>query len=294
VIDVCPRPPARLKISLRPERVESLTGMSVSAKECARVLTSLGFERCENGDGRALCFVVPSWRGDVSIEEDLVEEVARHHGYDKIKDALPASGIAGEYRKGEGKRRAAKRAMSALGFDEAISFSFIEAASAGVFEPVLSLQVAVNQEDGALVALENPIIEGVTLMRPTLLPGLLGALRHNFNHGTRGVRLFESGRVFAATDSERPLERESLAIVLTGAALEEGRAESPRELDFYDLKGALEAAADAMNVGGLEFEAGSVSQLREGQSARVLLGGNVIGRNRCGLQVSPTDLCCRG
>jgi phenylalanyl-tRNA synthetase beta chain len=108
-------------------------------------------------------------------------------------------------------------------------------------------------------------------MRPTLLPGLLEALRHNFNHGTRDVRLFETGRVFAAGDEgeeARPNEVEAFALVVTGEALEEGRA-TGAGLDFYDLKGALESAADAMRVGGLEFEPGSVRHLREGQSARV-------------------------
>jgi len=119
-------------------------------------------------------------------------------------------------------------------------------------------------------------------MRPSLLPGLLEATRHNFNHGTRDVRLFETGRVFAANDASkndgepRPNEVEAFALLVTGEALEEGRA-AGRAADLFDLKGALEAASDAMRVGELEFEPASVRHLREGQSARVRLGGSEVG-----------------
>jgi phenylalanyl-tRNA synthetase beta chain len=116
-------------------------------------------------------------------------------------------------------------------------------------------------------------------MRPTLLPGVLDALRHNFNHGTRSVRLFEMGRLFAAGSSsgELPHERESLALVMTGGAAEENRAGASRELDFFDLKGALEAVADAVKIDAPEFAAADVKHLREGQAARVLVGGHAVG-----------------
>ena len=301
VIDAYPRPVRRPSVSLRPRRVGKLTGLVVPAEESVLILGSLGFERlgaraerdAEAADAlesslngttspsardSAMTFGVPSWRGDVSIEEDLIEEVARHFGYDKITDELPASGIAGEYRPGEPRRREAKRALIALGFDEAISFSFIDATNEGRFELIPALREATGPDDSVVVRLTNPIIEGAGLMRPTLLAGLIAAVRHNINHGTRNVRLFESGRVFAAADEgERPVEREALALVLTGAALEEGRAGAARELDFHDLKGALESALSAAGVAGLVFEPASVSHLREGQAARVLLGGDEVG-----------------
>jgi phenylalanyl-tRNA synthetase beta chain len=176
--------------------------------------------------------------------------------------------------------------LTAAGFNEAVSISFIEESS-GVaesgesrFEPVPGLQQV--EGVGAFVTLSNPIIEGARLMRPSLLPGLLEATRHNFNHGTRDVRLFETGRVFATgnaseeNDELRPNEVEAFALLITGEALEEGKA-AGRAADFFDLKGALEAATDAMRVGELEFEFGSVRHLREGQSARVKLSGREIG-----------------
>jgi phenylalanyl-tRNA synthetase beta chain len=160
------------------------------------------------------------------------------------------------------------------GYDEAISFSFIDAAHDDRFE---LLPDFVKEGEDRFVSLSNPIIEGVTRMRPTLLSGLLDAVRHNFNHGTRDVRLFETGRIFAASAGELPLEREAFALVATGGAVEEGRAGAARELDFYDLKGALESGVNAMNLRPLRFEAARIVHLRDGQAARILYGDKVIG-----------------
>ncbi|HWS56538.1 MAG TPA: phenylalanine--tRNA ligase subunit beta [Pyrinomonadaceae bacterium] len=288
-VDVYPRRIAPPAVFLRPRRVEALTGLAVPAEESERLLRALGFEPAGEGGGDGhggageaphaprLSFRVPTWRTDVRIEEDLVEEVARLHGYEQIAEALPASGLAGEYLVGDRRRRDLRRALNAQGYNEAINFSFIDAANDGRFELLPGLRRL--EDDGrAFVTLSNPIAEGVTLMRPTLLAGLLDSVRRNFNHGTRSVRLFETGRVFAAggAGGERPHEPEAFALVVTGEALEEGRA-TGRETDFFDLKGALEAAADAAGVGGLGFEPASVRHLREGQAARVTLGGEVVG-----------------
>jgi phenylalanyl-tRNA synthetase beta chain len=290
-------------VSLRPRRVEEITGLSVPAGACERVLLSLGFTREHDdsaaaadgaeGEGQnaasalpfgvapeSLIFRAPTWRRDVSIEEDLVEEVARVIGYDKIGEALPPAGAAGEYLPGEVRRRSARRALTGLGFDEAVNISFIAATNVGRYELIPELAAEVGQDgeqnEAAFVVLKNPIIEGATLMRPTLLAGLLDSVRHNFNHGTRDVRLFEMGHIFAAGPAERPLEPEAFALVMTGAALEANRA-TASEAGFFDFKGAFESAVDAMNVPGLGFEPASVRHLREGQSARVLLGAKPIG-----------------
>lgn len=302
-IDVYPRPLKQPVVSLRPERVKALTGLSLSSVEMENILTALGFSQTAKmsnaeavpslRDGvieelpinlhSKMSFVPPTWRVDVSIEEDLVEEVARHTGYDRIATELPASGIAGEYQPSERKKRAMRGALVACGYDEAISFSFIDAAHDETFELIpefaAQYQNGENGENG-FVTLSNSIIEGSTRMRPTLLAGLLGAVKHNFNHGTRDVRLFETGRLFAAAggNGELPLEREALTLVATGGATEELRAGHERELDFYDLKGALEAAVDAMNFLPLQYEAASVRHLREGQAAAISLSdGKRIG-----------------
>jgi phenylalanyl-tRNA synthetase beta chain len=311
-IDVYPKRLAPPVVRLRPRRVAELSGLSVPAEESLRILRALGFEPAGRGagsgnghgvdegavdrpsapaaapgqaEGDGLFFNVPTWRTDVRIEEDLVEEVARVYGYDKVGEALPPSPVTGEYLLGDRRRRAARQVLTALGFNEAVSISFIEESS-GVaesggsrFELLPGLQQV--EGEGAFVTLSNPIVEGARLMRPSLLPGLLEATRHNFNHGTRDVRLFETGRVFAASGAPgggepRPNEVEAFALVITGEALEEGKA-AGRPADFFDLKGGLEAAADAMRVGELEFEPASFKHLREGQAARVRVGGREVG-----------------
>ncbi|HEY0378310.1 MAG TPA: phenylalanine--tRNA ligase subunit beta [Pyrinomonadaceae bacterium] len=284
-VDVYPKHIEPATVSLRPERVKALAGLDVDAGEAVSILLALGFMQrdataalaaaasggASHAGGRALTFLAPTWRVDVEREEDLVEEVARHYGYDKIATELPASSVAGEYQPSERKRRALRRALTARGFDEAISFSFIDAGEDGRFELLPNL-VGGGESADQFVTLTNPIIEGATRMRPTLLAGLLGAVRHNFNQGTRDVQLFETGRVFAANPErgQLPTERESLALVATGFAAEEGRAGGTRELDFYDLKGALDAAVDAMNLWPLKYELARAHHLREGQAARVL------------------------
>jgi phenylalanyl-tRNA synthetase beta chain len=271
-LDVYPiHSPAR-SVELRAERVETITGLQVSKTEMTRILNALGFDSPAD-NSNSLTFTIPSWRHDIAIEEDLVEEVARHTGYDQIKTALPPANLAGEYHSGEGRKRALRRAMSAHGFDEAISLSFTELTEDFDLIP----EFAGLGRDG-LVTLTNPIIEGASRMRQTLLPGLLSSIRHNLNHGNRDVCLFELGRVFAVNrPGELPLEREALALAATGGVMEAERVQAEREFDFFDLKGALESAAAAMNLPSLDFETAAGKHLRPGQTAAISIGGGRIG-----------------
>lgn len=297
-IDVYPQRIEPPVVSLRPLRVEALTGLHVGVDIINRILTALGFKRVRSAGGEnshlredlsskhdpadtasQMAFVAPTWRVDIEREEDLVEEVARHTGYEKIATELPASSIAGEYQPGERKRRALRRDLIARSFDEAVNISFIDVTHDDRFELIPHF-AGVEGGENKFVTLRNPIIEGATRMRPTLLPGLLQAVRHNFNHGTRDLQLFEIGRVFAThgEHGQLPDEREAFALVATGGALEEGHAGATRELDFYDLKGAFESAVEAMNLAPLKFEATHSKHLREGQAARIIdAGQNPVG-----------------
>lgn len=259
-IDVYPEPLVPRTVGLRPQRVPELTSVSVERHEIIRILTGLGFELVNEAEAE-LSFKVPSWRVDVAQEEDLVEEVARHTGYDKIGSELPPSSASGEYQPSEMKQRLLRRALNAFGFDEAINFSF-----------------APKQTDDQ-PELKNPIIEDAAFMRRELLPGLLSSLRHNLNHGIRDVRLFEIGRVFGeATPGELPDEMVGLALVATGGAIEANKAQADRELDFFDVKGALETAVDWMSLDPLSFTHIAGTHLRAGQSAAIKLNdGTEIG-----------------
>jgi phenylalanyl-tRNA synthetase beta chain len=272
-IDVYPSPLPARTVSLRPARVESLTSLKVNAAEMKRILAALGFVDQGSKQPEQLAYVVPTWRADVSLEEDLVEEVARHTGYDKIGSELPPANMSGEYQPVEQQRRALRRVLTGLGFDEAINFSFIETTHDPEFELIPTFSST------GFVTVENPIVEEASRMRPSLLPGLLQSVRNNLNHGTRDVNLFEIGRVFAHSgSSDLPLERDALGLIVTGSLQEEGRAQGSREVDFYDLKGALEAAVDAMKLGPVNFVGGRFKHLREGQSAAIALSdGTTIG-----------------
>ena len=268
-IDIYPSPLAARVVDFRPSRVQELTSLSVELSEMNRILSGLGFV-AQGTSSKVISFKVPSWRIDVEQEEDLVEEVARHTGYDKIASELPPSAASGEYQPSEIKLRVLRRALNAFGFDEGINFSFTHNETR--FDLIPKFAGAENSQ----IKLKNPILEEASWMRPTLLPGLLASVRQNLNHGIRDVRLFEIGRVFAfSSERELPQEREALAMVATGGALEEGRAQAEREFDFFDLKGALETAVDWMNLGPLVFGKTAAKHLRPGQSAEIEITGHV-------------------
>ncbi len=267
-IDVYPRPTLPRVVSFRPARVKQLTSLSVEPAEMKRILGGLGFTAISESSGD-IDFTVPSWRVDVEQEEDLVEEVARHTGYDLIGSELPPSSAAGEYQPTEMKQRLLRRALNASGFYEAINFSFVPEQSQIELIPPFAGQEISQPE------LKNPIIEDASRMRLTLLPGLLNSLRHNLNHGSRDVRLFETGQVFAVNQKgELPWERVALGMVATGGVLEEDRAQVDRDFDFFDLKGALESGVTWMNLSALKFARANVKHLRVGQSAEIRSSDN--------------------
>jgi phenylalanyl-tRNA synthetase beta chain len=270
-IDVYPKALAPKVVTLRPVRVTQLTSIAVDAPEIIRILGGLGFER--NGEAATdLTFRVPSWRVDVDQEEDLVEEVARHTGYSNIGSELPPSNMSGEYQPSEFKQRTLRRALNSHGYDEAINFSFIRPQEH--FESIPTFP-----EQTGPIELENPIIEDASSMRKSLLPGLLDSVRHNMNQGLRDVSLFEIGRVFnVSAEGGLPDERLAMAMAATGGALNENVAEAPRELDFFDIKGALETAVDWMNLAPLTFKETSVKHLRQGQAGLISMdSGQRIG-----------------
>lgn len=272
-IDVIKHEPSAPTVALRPERARALTGLEFTDEDIRRILIGLGFSEqldlVDDGTG-TIKFTAPSWRGDIGIEEDLIEEVARHVGYDKLRDQLPPAHGAGELQPAEPQKRALRYALAGMGYDEAISYSFINTAHDHRFELIPEFQAQGN-DPNVFIELRDSIIEGAVRMRPTLLPGLLDAVRHNVNHGTRDVCLFEIGRLFLAGNNpgELPIEREALGMIATGGDLQAGRAGAVRELDFYDLKGALETAVAAMHLPELKFAEAHVRHLRPGQSAVV-------------------------
>ncbi len=266
VIDIHPVKLSRNRASLRESRIERLTGLKIDIEKAADILRALEFE-VEVHEDKRLTALAPSFRIDISREEDLVEEVARHAGYDRVATTLPAWGGTGSYLPGEQNRRRARRILMDLGFNEAISFSFVNGERDEIFRP-----------GEATATLVNPIDANAAEMRASLVTGLLDSLQTNFNHGTRDVKLFEVGKVFKSESTdERPREREKLAMVLTGSiAPDDWRTN--RQIDFYDLKGAIESVLAGLNLSGFTIERGGVEYLHPGQSAALIRDGQEIAR----------------
>lgn len=267
-IDVYPSRITREAVLLRESRVERLTGLKVTIDDAARILRALEFEVELIAGEKQLRAIPPSFRIDVRREEDLVEEVARHTGYDKVAITLPPWSGEGKYLPTERRRSGVRAALTGLGFDEAYSFSFVNGERDRLFR--LS-----NRPTATLV---NPIDSNQTEMRASLITGLLEAVQHNFNQGCRDLKLFEIGRVFEAEkEGSRPDEREMLAVAISGSAIRDDWR-GARAADFYDLKGAIEAVWSAVNVSGFTIERASVEYLHPGQSAALSREGEQLAR----------------
>jgi phenylalanyl-tRNA synthetase beta chain len=268
VIDIYPNHIERQPVRLREARVEKLTGLRVSLDNAEQILTSLQFAVKVSDDDRELQAVAPSFRIDVSREEDLVEEVARHVGYEKIATTLPDSVEAGKFLEGEQRRRSTRNTLIDAGFNEAISFSFVNGESDNTF----------RIDHRTTPKLSNPIDVSEDEMRASLMTGLLNALQRNFFHGRRDVKLFELGRVFkSAGEGERPEEREVLGLVMSGVLVPDAWREN-RQMDFYDLKGVIESVMGSLHISGFTIERASVEYLHPGQSAELNKDGMVVAR----------------
>ena len=256
-------------ILFRRSRYQDLTGLSIDLSEAERILTALGFAVNSEVEEDRLFAASPSWRIDIRIEEDLIEEVARIAGYDLLQTSLPGSAGAGAYLPAEDDRRTVRRLLTDAGYHEAVSFSFVNAEIDALFS---------DAPTSSRLQLQDPIDETQSHMRTTLLGGLLKALEHNFNYGTRNIRLFEIGKCFLDIDEDRPLEIERLALVATGARDERDWRDASSRLDFYDVKGVIEALGDQLGLPPIEFRAGGApSYLHPGRSAQLVLEGEIIG-----------------
>jgi phenylalanyl-tRNA synthetase beta chain len=267
-IDVYPARISGDAVSVRESRIERLTGLKVTIQQAADILRALAFEVELTAGEKHLRAAAPSFRIDISREEDLVEEVARHVGYDLVDATLPAWSGAGRHLNGDKQRRNVRRALTVLGFDEAYSFSFVNGERDRLF----------NQDDQPVATLSNPIDVNQSEMRASLITGLLDAVQHNFNQGTRDVKLFEIGRVFrAAGPGKRPLERELLGVAMTGSVFPDDWR-GAKQLEYYDLKGAVEVVMTTLNISGFTINGARVEYLHPGQSAVLVRDGEEIAR----------------
>jgi phenylalanyl-tRNA synthetase beta chain len=267
VIDVIARKMDLAPVELDLHEVHRILGEKISEFEINRILTRLGFVLTAGGEERPLVHI-PSWRLDVEREIDIIEEIARLHGYDKFANTLPA--YSSEVRDLPDARKDEKLRSSllALGYNETISLTFISKNDAKRFSKAAELD------------LENPLSDEASVMRTSLVPSMLNMLAHNLNRGNENVRLFEVGKVFEAA-GEKAVESKRIVMGATGnldSELVRGLAvgASARPLSFFDLKGDLEELLGHFSQWELGFDARTGDYYHPGRSARVLMDGALV------------------
>jgi phenylalanyl-tRNA synthetase beta chain len=270
VLDAYPVPRRPLAVSLRLDRIRRVVGACPPRSVVADILRGLGFPATERDGGFDV--VVPAFRRDVTMEDDLVEEIARVWGYGQIPSTLPSGTLALTRRPRHlVALDAVRRSLAAAGCQEAVSLSPID--------PAHLRHLGLQADDPRVVRLQNPLAADRSVLRPTLLFGLLEAVQINVRRQAPDVRLFEVGRVFEGVGrGELPREDTRVGVVLTG--LRAPRAwHTPRaRVDVFDVKGAVEGLVEALGRGDVELEPGPAPYLEDGRAATVLVQGTPVGR----------------
>jgi len=275
VIDVYPRPLAERKIAIGARRTNEILGLKLDALEIRSLLRSIGLgaELSENHPD-VVNASVPAFRPDLEREIDLVEEVARLNGYDRIPVTMPAGRIVC-HRPASRQRqvRALRDAMVAAGFAEVINYSFVA--------PAAWDRVALAADDPRrkTVQILNPLNEEQSVMRTTLVASLLETVARNLSYRSRDLRLFELRPVFLpqAAD-ELPQEQVRLTAVICGRRDPEGWAQGKEMVDFYDLKGVFEGLVERFRIAGIRWDsARSENFLHPGKSCSLVVGDKVVG-----------------
>ncbi|HQR12309.1 MAG TPA: phenylalanine--tRNA ligase subunit beta [Casimicrobiaceae bacterium] len=253
--------PPRAPVLVRSARIARILGVVLPAEAIAAAFTRLNFSFTRNGDDFAV--TPPSFRFDLAIEEDFIEEAARMHGYDAIP-ARPAAHVQHMLPASETLRSPGllKHTLADLDWQEIVTFSFVDSALEGAIAP-----------DARPVRVLNPIASQRDVMRSSLLPGLLETLQANLNRKETRIRIFELGRTFhhAAAGFAQPTRLGGLAY---GSAAPEQWGQPLRDVDFYDVKGDLEALAAPCS---LSTTAASHPALHPGRSATIVIDGVAVG-----------------
>jgi phenylalanyl-tRNA synthetase beta chain len=273
-IDVAWRPQAPTELRLRAERVRAILGVPVAVERQAEILAALDFGAVPVQDGLRVS-VPPLRRDDVTREIDLIEEVARIDGLERLPATLPARrGAAGRLTREQRLRRAAEDALVGRGLYEIVGWSFAD--------PRLLDRLLLGEDDDMrrVVRLENPMSEAHSIMRPTLLGSLLDAAAHNVSRNGPDLAIFESGSVYmaavAAPGSSGAEEHHALGALISGALSPRSWRGEPPETDFFAAKAVLAAVLEKLRV-PWSVEPAEFPFLHPGRSAAVLAAGGQVG-----------------
>jgi phenylalanyl-tRNA synthetase beta chain len=276
VVDANPRPWSARPIRLSVRRTRRLLGAAVGKSKIARLLSAIEFDTQASPERDELVVTAPSFRMDIARPEDLIEEVARLSGFDRIPTTYPPI-PAGERPPAPrlNLRRRIQSLLTGFGFAEVITYSFVHAQAAE------RLRLPAGDPRRRTVALLNPLTEEQSVMRSSLIPGLLETLRFNLFQQVRNVKIFETGKVFiASAASDLPDEPEIIAGLWSGARTPLSWHGKEVPCDFYDLKGALEGLLAALKLEEVVFtrlEEDACFYTRPGASARIRAGRRTLG-----------------
>ena len=261
-VDIYPRPVAPTRLHLRSARLAALLGATVPTGDVQRILRGLGLTVTDTADGWDV--VAPTFRVDLRREVDLIEEVGRHYGFDRLATTFPVVTVPPPAPDPRVPRdRLVRRVLTSAGYSEAVTFGFIDAAAAETFRAA---------DAASPVQIANPLSAKFDTLRPSLIPGLVDAVAHNRRHGHEDVHLFEVGTRFSSAGETR-----GIALASTGTALPLHWSGGARPVDFFDIKGVIERLCDALEV-PVRFEAAREPYLVAGQTAAILAtDGAVLG-----------------
>ena len=257
-------PSEREPIHLRQDRISRVLGIEMRSNEVEVILEGLGMTVTQTDDGWQV--KPPSFRFDIAIEADLLEELVRIYGYNNIPRTQPSyHGSMKAQTEYVNPTSALRSVLVNRGYFEAITYSFVDPKWQQIIDP-----------DGKTVALANPLSSEMSTMRTTLWPGLLQAVRHNLNRQHHSVRLFETGMCFTAGNNSLPEQVNMIAGAVCGDVQPEQWGDSSQQVDFFDLKNDLEALL-ALTGKSYRYDAATHPALHPGQSANVSVDGNIVG-----------------
>jgi phenylalanyl-tRNA synthetase beta chain len=252
-------------INFKRNQIMRHLGIEVDDARVVDILTRLDCKIDAVKDGWEV--IPPIFRFDLATPEDLVEEIARIYGYDNIPAVLrPMKPLIALPSEEQVRESTLQNILVERGYQEAITYSFVPSEVEALLAP--------EQEQ---IKLSNPISEELAIMRSTLWSGLIPALDKNVKRQQSRVRIFESGLTFIKSESGLPEQRKKIAGAITGALYSEQWNEATRDVDFYDLKGDVEALLTEASAQSFEFEKTSHSSLHPGQSAKILCEGEEVG-----------------
>jgi len=268
ICDAYPQPEPKRIITLRPERVNRLLGIELNMAQIRSYLESLTFP-LEESDG-VLKVEAPSYRPDITMEVDLIEEVARLHGYDKIDALLPVGNTTQGGLNAVQKFRDRVRAVMAQNLYEIVTYSFINPLHLD------QLRLPEAAEERKVVVVANPLSEEQGIMRTTLLPGLLTTAATNLARKNENLAFFEMGAVFSPSEERLPRETVKVGAIVTGAN-DINWLQNKVSYDFYYLKGVAEDLLRQLNIMDGEFVPVRIESYHPGRTARIISGETVLG-----------------